>query len=144
DDMVNVFTRWLRRGRPRWKLRLLLPYTKQVLAQQWVWLDYRKLGELPQRLAANATRWAGSDEAAVICYRSELQLEQAAVGQDELRERLTLDCEALCEMIKVSRDRLFVAGEGAVQVHAIERQQDYDLLLVQRQPGEAWTSAQRW
>src|SRR5690606_13618959 len=32
DDMISVITRWLRKGKPRWKVRLFMPYTKNQLA----------------------------------------------------------------------------------------------------------------
>lgn len=46
DDLIDTVTRWLRKGKPRWKVRLLMPYTQKLMAQQLAWLDYRKLGEL--------------------------------------------------------------------------------------------------
>jgi hypothetical protein len=149
DDAINVITRWLRQGKPRWKIRLFMPYTRKLLAQQLIWLDYRKLSELPRNVTGHPIKWPSSDDGQVICYRSLLNLDQAALEQDEIGEHLTLDCELLCKMIKASRDRLFVYAGGddpavAVQVHPIERQQDYNLLLVSTQPGQNYTSAQRW
>ncbi len=149
EDMINVITRRLRQGKPRWKIRLRMPYTKQQVAQQLVWVDYWNLSDLPRAIADIATKSATSDDAQVICYRSLLKPDKAALEHDEIRERLTLDFESLCEMIKVSRDRLFVCEEGedsefAVQVHPIERQQDYHLLLVSTEPGQAHSSAQLW
>lgn len=149
EDVINVITRRLRRGKPRWKIRLLMPYTRKQVAQQLIWVDYRILSELPRRIADNAIKSAHNDDAQVICYRSLLNPDKATLEHDEIRERLTLDFEALCEMIKVSRDRLFTYAEGddsaaAIQVHPIERQQDYNLLLVSTKPGQHHSSAQLW
>src|SRR5690606_35890635 len=128
-------------------------------------LDYRKIADLPVHVADYPMNWASNEDGKVICYNSLLNVEKAALEHDEIRERLTLDREPLCEMIKTSRDRVYVfseesaadgEGEGdkerdkqaddppAVQVHPIERQQDYHLLLVYREPGESHSSAQRW
>lgn len=151
EDMINVITRRLRKGKPRWRVRLLMPYTRKLVGRQLIWLDYRNLSELPRNVADNAIQSAQNDDAQVICYRSRLHPEKAALQHDEIRERLTLDFEDLCEMIKVSRDRLFVYGEGegddaaaSIQVHPIERQQDYNLLLVSSQPAQQHVSAQLW
>lgn len=149
EDMINVITRRLRRGKPRWRIRLRMPYTRQQVARQLVWVDYRNLQELPQVVASAVGRSANNDDAQVICYRSLLKPDKDTLEHDEIRERITLDFEALCEMIKVSRDRLYVCEEDeesgfSVQVHPIERQQDFHLLLVSEQPGQDQSSAQLW
>jgi hypothetical protein len=149
EDMVNVITRRLRKGKPRWKIRLQIPYIWEQVAQQLIWVDYRNLSELPRRIADHAMKSAKADDAQVICYRSLLSPDKATLEQDEIRERLTLDFEALCEMIKVSRDRIFVYPKGddpgnAIQTHSIERQQDYNLLVVSTEPNQRHSSAQLW
>lgn len=148
DDMISMLTRWLRKGKPRWRIRLLMPYTRQLLAQQLVWLDYRKLGELPSQVTEHAGKWATSEERQIICYRSQLNLDKAALEQNEIQERLSLDCEQLCEMIQAPRNHLFVAADEEkpfvdIEAHAIEKQHDYNLLLVCTEPGQHST-AQRW
>src|SRR5690606_7376758 len=47
DDMIATITRWLRKGKPRWKIRMLMPYTRKLMTQQLAWLEYRKLPDLP-------------------------------------------------------------------------------------------------
>ena len=149
DDMISAITRWLRKGKPRWKIRLLMPYTKKVLAQQWVWMDYRKLPELPRPVLEHSSKWASHEERQIICYRSRLSLDKAALEQDEIQERLTLDCERLCEMILASKNQVFVCTDEAdplasIQAHPIDKQHDYNLLLVHTEPGQSFSSAQRW
>lgn len=149
DDMIKSLTRWLRKGKPRWKIRLLMPYTHILLALQKVWLDYRKLPELPQQILDNAGKWATNEERQIICYRSALNLGKAALEQNQIQERLTLDCEELCQMIQATRNKLFVWADqddpsSTVQAHPIEKQHDYNLLLVCTEPGETHSSAQRW
>lgn len=152
EDMINIITRWLLHGKPRWKILLLMPYTRKLLAQQLIWLDYRKLSELPRKVRDHASKSASNDDALVVCYRSLLTPDKVALEQDEIQERLTLDCEALCEMIKVSRYQLFTYNQdsqndgssGTVEAHPIEMLQDYNLLLVHTQPGQAHSTAQLW
>lgn len=152
DDMINIITRWLLHGKPRWKISLLMPYTRKLLAQQLIWLDYRKLSDLPRKVRDHASKSASNDDALVVCYRSLLTPDRAALEQDEFQERLTLDCEALCEMIKVSRYQLFTYNQdiqgddpsSKVEAHPIEMQQDYNLLLVHTQPGQSHSTAQYW
>lgn len=149
DDMIRAATRWLRKGKPRWKIRLFMPYTKTLLAQQMVWLDYRKLPDLPRQIRERSGKWATNEERQIICYRAVLNLDKAALEQDEIRERLTLDCEPLCALIQASHAKLFVNEDksdpfSAVQAHAIEKQHDYNLLLVHTGPGASASSAQRW
>lgn len=148
DDLISMVTRWLRKGRARWKNRLLMPYTKQVMAQQQVWLDYYKLTDLPRDVLQHSGKWA-NEERHIICYRTHLQLDKAALEQNEIQERVNLDCEQLCELIEPTRNRLFkrVEKDGAftaVEGHPIEKQHDYNLLLVFTEPGQQHTSAQRW
>ena len=69
DDMITAITRRLRKGKPRWKIRLLMPYTRKVLAQQRVWLDYRKLPDLPPLVREHSGKWATNEERQIICYR---------------------------------------------------------------------------
>src|SRR5690625_4268649 len=95
NDMINIITRWLLHGKPRWKISLLMPYTRKLLAQQLIWLDYRKLSDLPRKVRDHASKSASNDDALVVCYRSLLTPDRAALEQDEFQERLTLDCEAL-------------------------------------------------
>jgi len=149
EDIINVITRRLRKGKARWKVRLRIPYIWKQVAQQWIWVDYRNLSALPRRVADNAIKSVKSDDSQAILYRSVLNPDKTVLEQDEIRESLTLDFEALCEMIKVSRDRLFVYAkednsEETIQTHSIERQQDYNLLVVSTQPGQQHTSAQLW
>ncbi|HTN31754.1 MAG TPA: hypothetical protein VL178_13155 [Pseudomonas sp.] len=145
DDLIDTVTRWLRKGKPRWKIRQQMPYTQKVLAQQMVWLDYRKLAELSPPVREHSGKWASNEERQIICYRSRLHLDKAALAQDELQERLTLDCEPLCAMIQASHQQLFEwKDEEGVQAHPIEKQHDYNLLLVHREPGQAASVAQRW
>lgn len=149
DDLIDTVTRWLRKGRPRWKLRLLMPYTQKQMAQQLTWLDYRKLSELSKPVREHSGKWATNDERQIVCYRSRLLLDKAALTQDEIQERLTLDLEPLSALIQASQQQLFEwkeeEGQPAnVQVHAIEKQHDYNLLVVIRQPGKAGDIAQRW
>ncbi|AFN77956.1 hypothetical protein [Stutzerimonas nitrititolerans] len=148
DDMITAITRKLRKGKPRWKIRLLMPYTRKLLAQQWVWLDYRKLPDLPPLIREHSGKWATNEERQIICYRSLLNLDKAALEHDEIRERLTLDCEQLCAMIQASHNKLFVRTDDedpfAIQAHPIEKQHDYNLLLVHTVPGQHFPSAQRW
>ena len=154
DDMITVITRKLRKGKPRWKVRLFMPYTRKLLAQQWVWLHYRKLPDLPPLVREHSGKWATNEERQIICYRAQLNLDKVALEHDEIRERLTLDCEQLCAMIQASHNRLFVRTEdndstgdgatGTVQAHPIEKQHDYNLLLLHTEPGQHFPSAQRW
>lgn len=145
DDLIDTVTRWLRKGKPRWKIRLKMPYTGKPLAQQLVWLDYRKLGELSQAVREHSGKWATNEERQIVCYRSRLYLDRATLAHDEIQERLTLDCEPLCAMIQASQQQLFEwTEEGEVRAHTIEKQHDYNLLVVHRVPGEAGSRAQRW
>lgn len=149
EDMISGITRWLRKGKPRWKVRLFMPYTKKLLAQQKVWLDYRRLPELPRQVLDYSGNWASNEERQIICYRSELILDKDALKQDEIQERLSLDCEQLCEIIQASKHRLFVLTDdtdpsAAIEAHPIEKQQDYDLLVVHTEAGKAFSTAQRW
>lgn len=148
DDLISAITRRLRKGKPRWKIRLLMPYTRKLLAQQWVWLDYRKLPNLPTMVREHSGKWATNEERQIICYRAQLNLDKSALEHDEIRERITLDTEQLCAMIQASHNRLFVRTDddpsGPVQAHPIEKQHDYNLLLVHTEPGQHFSSAQRW
>lgn len=149
DDMIKSLTQWLRKGKPRWKIRLLMPYTHTLLALQKVWLDYRKLPELPQQVSKHVGKWATNEERQIICYRSVLNLDKAALEHDQIQERLSLDCEELCQMIQATQNKLFVWADqddpsSPVQAHPIEKQHDYNLLLVCTEPGETHSSAQRW
>lgn len=149
DDMIKSLTQWLRKGKPRWKIRLLMPYTHTLLALQKVWLDYRKLPELPQQVSKHVGKWATNEERQIICYRSVLNLDRAALEHDQIQERLSLDCEELCQMIQATQNKLFVWADqddpsSPVQAHPIEKQHDYNLLLVCTEPGETHSSAQRW
>jgi len=57
-------------------------------------------------------------------------------------------------MIQASHNKLFVPADeddsasdgskGSVQAHPIEKQHDYNLLLLHTNPGEHFPSAQRW
>ncbi|QJD59422.1 hypothetical protein HG264_11140 [Pseudomonas sp. gcc21] len=149
DDMITGITRWLRKGKPRWKIRLFMPYTRKLLALQRVWLDYRRLPELPRQILDHTGNWASNDERQIICYRSELNLDKDALEQDEIQERLSLDCEQLCEMIQTSKHRLFVPASeaepfGSIEAHPIEKQLDYNLLVVHSEAGQPFSQAQRW
>lgn len=149
DDMINAITAWLRRGRPRWKVRLSTPYTSRSAGHKKVWLEYRKVRDLPAGIRAQAQRWISNDEQQVICYRATLALEKSTFERDHLQDRLALDCEALCELIQPTTVKLYAwkdpehTAEG-VQAHAIEKQHDYQLLLVCSEPGEDTMSTQRW
>src|SRR5690606_10880856 len=92
--------------------------------------------------------WA-SQERRIICYRTQLYLEKDALAQNEIQERISLDCEPLRQMIEPTRNRLFRLAEGAepfaaIEAHPIEKQHDYNLLLVFSEPGQGYASAQRW
>lgn len=148
DDLISIVTRWLRKGRPRWKSRLLMPYTDQLMAQQSVWLNYCKVGDLPREVLDNTGKWA-QEERHIVCYRTSMTLTKEALEQNEIQERLNLDCEPLCELIEPTRNQLFVPGDGeqpfsAIDAHPIEKQHDYNLLVVLTEPGEEHSSAQRW
>jgi hypothetical protein len=149
DDMIKGISQWLRKGKPRWKIRLLMPYTTKLLALQKVWLDYRKLPELPQQVLECSGKWATNEERQIICYRSVLNLDKTALEENQIQERLSVDCEELCEMIQATRNKLFVWTDqddpsSPVQAHPIEQQHDYNLLLVCTEPGQGHSSAQRW
>lgn len=149
EDMISGITRWLRKGKPRWKIRLFMPYTKKLLAQQKVWLDYRRLPELPRQILDYSGDWATNEERQIICYRSELNLDKEALKQEEIQERLSLNCEQLCEMIQASKHRFFVSTDendptANIEAHPIEKQQDYNLLVVHTEVGKAFSTAQRW
>lgn len=149
DDMINAITRWLRKGRPRWKIQLLTPYMNKLLALQKAWLDFRKPNELPQLVLERSGKWAANEGQQVICYRSVLNLDKAALERDQIQERLSLDCEQLCEMIQANRNKLFVWEEQSdstsqIQAYPIEKQHDYNLLLVCTEPGQGHSTAHRW
>lgn len=148
DDLIDTVTRWLRKGKPRWKVRLLMPYTQKLMAQQLAWLDYRKLGELTRAVREHSGKWANNEERQIVCYRSRLVLHKSALTQDEIQERLVLDFAPLCALIQASHQQLYewLKDEGqppVVQAHTIEKQHDYNLLVVCRQPGKK-EIAQRW
>ncbi|MGC8121410.1 hypothetical protein [Marinobacter sp. VGCF2001] len=149
DDMINAMTTWLRRGKPRWKVRLSTPYTSRSAGHKKVWLEYRKARELPGRIRTEAQRWTSNDDQQVICYRSAMSLEKSIFERDHLQDRITLDCEALCELIQPTTVKLYAWKDpertcDGVQAHAIEKQHDYQLLLMCSGPGKDTTSAQRW
>ena len=81
DDLITMVTRWLRKGRPRWKNRLLMPYTNQLMAQQAVWLDYCKVNDLPRDILENAGKWA-TEERHIVCYRTQLNMTRDALEQN--------------------------------------------------------------
>ena len=148
DDLISIVTRWLRKGRPRWKSRLLMPYTDQLMAQQAVWLNYCKVSDLPREILENTGKWA-HEERHIVCYRTSLNLTREALEQNEIQERLNLDCEPLCKLIEPTRNQLFIPAEGeqpfaTIDAHPIEKQHDYNLLVVLTEPGKAHSSAQRW
>lgn len=148
DDLIDTVTRWLRKGKPRWKVRLLMPYTQKLMAQQLAWLDYRKLGELTRAVREHSGKWANNEERQIVCYRSRLVLHKSALTQDEIQERLVLDFAPLCALIQASHQQLYewLKDEGqppTVQAHTIEKQHDYNLLVVCRRPGKK-EIAQRW
>ncbi|MDQ2076755.1 hypothetical protein [Marinimicrobium sp. ABcell2] len=149
DDMIARVTSWLRKGKPRWKVRLQMPYTNKLLAVQSVWLDYRKLPDLPQQVLEHSGTWTSNEERQIICYRSMLNLDKAALEQDQIQERLSLDCEELCAMIQAARNKVFTWADeddpmSPVEAHPIEKQHDYDLLLVCSEDSTGHSSAQRW
>ncbi|MBY6033216.1 hypothetical protein [Marinobacter daepoensis] len=149
DDMINAVTLWLRRGKPRWKVRLSTPYTSRSAGQKKVWLDYRKARELPAKVREQAQRWTSNDEQQVICYRSALSLEKATFERDHLQDRISLDCEALCELVQPTTVKLYAWKDpehtaDGVKAHPIEKQHDYQLLLLCTEPGKEKNSAQRW
>lgn len=148
DDLIALVTSWLRKGRPRWRSRLLMPYTKQVMAQQLIWLDYCKLSDLPRQLVERSGKWA-SEERHIVCYRTHLHLDKEALEQNEIQERMNLDCEQLCQLIEPTRNRLFALADGsesftAIEAHTIEKQHDYNLVLLFSEPDQDYSSAQRW
>lgn len=148
DDLISMVTRWLRRGRPRWKSRLLMPYTNQLMANQMIWLDYYKLSDLPREVLERSGKWA-NEERHIICYRTHLHVDKDALEQNEIQERMNLDCEQLCELIEPTRHRLFAVADeadpfSAIEAHAIEKQHDYNLLLVLTEPDRPYSMAQRW
>src|SRR5690606_22865870 len=109
----------------------------------------RKLPNLPREVRERSGKWATNEERQIICYRAVLNLDKEALEQNEIRERLTLDCEPLCALIQASHAKLFISADEAdlsasIQAHTIEKQHDYNLLLVHTGPGEAASSAQRW
>lgn len=149
EDMINGITSWLRRGKPRWKVRLLRPYTNKMLALQRVWLDYRKLPELHQQVVERSGKWANSEEQQIVCYRSVVNLDKSVLKHDQFQERLSLDCEELCRMIQPTTNKLFAWTDktdpsSPIQAHTIEKQHEYNLLLVFTEPGQTASSAQRW
>src|SRR5690606_40048133 len=93
--------------------------------------------------------WATNEERQIICYRSVFTLDKGALERDKIQERLSLDCEQLCAMIQATRNRLFKSVVEAepfaeIQAHPIEKQHDYNVLLLFTEPGHEHTVAQRW
>ncbi|WP_372965661.1 hypothetical protein [Marinobacter sp.] len=149
DDMINAITRWLRKGKPRWKIRLLTPYTNKPLAQKRVWLDYRKRSQLPKQIQEQSGKWANNEEQQIISYRSVLNIDKTALEQSQIQERLSLNFESLCELIQPTTNKLYALTDpddlsSSIQAHPIEKQHDYNLLLVYSSPGQTNTTAQRW
>ena len=151
DDLISMVTRWLRKGRARWKNRLLMPYTNKLMAQQMVWLDHCKLSDLPRDVVEHSSKWANEDRH-IICYRAHLQLGKEVLEHNEIQERISLDCEQLCDLIEPTGNRLFALADepgeegafSAIEAHAIEKQHDYNLLLVMTEPDKSYSTAQRW
>lgn len=149
DDMTEGITGLLRKGKPRWKIRLFKPYINELLALQRIWIDYRKLPELSQWVREHSDKWSANEERQIICYRSELNLDKEILEQHQIEERIALDCKELCEMIQSAKDKLFVLADpkdpsSAIQAHTIEKQHDYNLLVVHSGPGNGYSTAQRW
>ncbi|MCK0107458.1 hypothetical protein [Marinobacter sp. S0848L] len=149
DDMITAITRWLRKGKPRWKIRLLTPYTNKPFAGKRVWLDYRKRADLPKQVKESSGKWVTNEAQQIVCYRSVTYFDHSALEKSHLQERLSLDCEALCEMIQPTTNKLYAWSDkddfsSEIKAHPIEKQHDYDLLLVYSQTGQEHQSAQRW
>ncbi len=148
EDMINGITSWLRRGKARWKIRLITPYTNKLLARQRLWLDYRKLSDLPQKIRQRSGRWANNDEGQIIHYRSVVKLDKNVLKEDQIQEGLTLDCEALSHLVEPATNRLFSWTDrddpASIESHLIEKQRDYNLLLVVSDPDKDHSTAQRW
>ena len=149
DDLIRTATRRIRKGRPKWRNKLLMPYTSKPVGQQFAWLDYKRLSELPELIRENRGKWYISEERQVVCYRAVLNLDPAIVEQDQIQENLVLDCHALCEMINDASDRLysyeqFPPQPGDVQVSTIEKHHYFNLLVFHRGPDEDESKAQRW
>ncbi|MCH8542609.1 MAG: hypothetical protein LAT61_03455 [Alcanivorax sp.] len=149
DDLIRTVTRRVRKGRPKWRVRLLKPYTSKAVGQQFIWLDYKKLAELPELIRENRGKWYISEERQVICYQSTLTLDSAAVAHDQIQENLSLDCHAMCEMINNTRDRLFSyesfpPDSEQIQTQTIDKHHYFNLLLIRRGSADGAPHAQRW
>lgn len=149
DDMITGITRWLRKGRARWKVRLLAPYTSKSVAQQKVWLDYRKPSELSPLVQSFSSKWVVSDDQQTISYRTALTLFSANFKMNQFQERLSLDCEHFCEIIRPTTNHLYAWSDGnnftsGIQIHPIEKQHDYNLLLIYYEQGQKHPTTQRW
>lgn len=149
EDLIKAVTRRLRRGRPKWRISLLRPYTSKSMGRQRVWLDYKKLSELPELVRENRGKWYISEERQVVCYRVETTLDEEAMVDDQVQESLNLDCHALSEMINDTRDHLLVSDTfpptpESIQQHTIEKHHFFNLLLVRRDAAGDQLAAQRW
>src|SRR5690606_41247427 len=88
------------------------------------------------------------EERHIVCYRTQLNMTRDALEQNEIQERLNLDCEPLCELIEPTRNRLFASADAeepfaSIEAHPIEKQHDYNLLLIFHEPAARHTPAQR-
>jgi len=149
DEMVNRITGWVRKGRPLARTRILKPLSSEVMGTQLVWFDYLPLARLPSGVKRNAGRGQTGEDMQTIVYRTRLSLAPETLGQDQVQEALRLDMEPLCELIEGGRDWLFSQAkhegeQNGIQVHEIERQHDFTLLVVSSVPGDPTVRAQRW
>lgn len=149
DEMVNRITRWVSKGRPRVRTRILKLLTTEVMGTQLTWFDYSPPARFPSDVKRNAGRGQTGEEMQAVVYRTRLTLDPEALGQDHIQEVLGLDLEPLCELIEGGQNRLFAqTDDGGVQngilAHEIEQQHGYTLLVVCTVPGDPVARAQRW
>ena len=137
DDVKRLLWRWVRKGRPKWHQELTDPNSKQLIAKQFIWLDYANEANLPKavRQIFSKRKKQNKQDAHILHYRIKSQVMHTPfpLGYSKFKEQVQFSFIPLTRYLQRGKKRIYTEQDGEIHSEAVEKRFQISMVISMKQ-----------
>ncbi|MBQ4832234.1 hypothetical protein J8L70_03180 [Pseudoalteromonas sp. MMG010] len=134
DDLTRVIWRAIVKGRPKWRFIFKNNITKERIANQFIWLEYIKLDDIPKPVRSIFSKRRQQNKLASqwLHFASETRVsaKEFLPGYDTLYQTLHFNLAPFVRYLKKGEGKLYHLEGNKISKQGVERRYQINMVLV--------------
>lgn len=139
DDVKNVLWRRVRKGRPKWRRQLIDTTSKQVMADERIWLEYLSSKDIPEIVSSilKVRQRQNRLESQILFYRlqSRVTADHFPDGYQEIKEQVQFSLVPFTQYLHKGKAKVYSELDGEVEEQTVERRYQINLIMTESYSG---------